>query len=135
MSTALDVVAGALILAGCLLTLFSGIGLVRFPDVLSRMHAATKPQTLGLLCVVAGAAVRLHRSVDVWMLLLVAAFQLVTAPVSGHLVARMAYRTRHVRTDLLVADELRPALLDAPDGAAVRRRPARTPERGTRRGR
>jgi multicomponent Na+:H+ antiporter subunit G len=39
------------------------------------------------------------------MLLLVAAFQLLTAPVSAHLVSRVAYRRRHVRRDLLLVDE------------------------------
>jgi multicomponent Na+:H+ antiporter subunit G len=41
------------------------------------------------------------------MLLLVAAFQLLTAPVSAHMVSRVAYRRRHVRRDLLLVDELR----------------------------
>ncbi|NHC15627.1 monovalent cation/H(+) antiporter subunit G [Motilibacter deserti] len=130
MTTFFDALAGLLVLTGCLLTLLAGVGLVRFPDVLSRMHAATKPQTLGLLCVVAGAGIRLHRSVDVWMLVLVAAFQLVTAPVSGHLVARMAYRTRHVRSDLLVADELRPDL----EAAGIEPGPGRRPPRRGRQG-
>ena len=42
----LDVVALACLLAGALLCLTAGLGLVRFPDVLSRMHAGTKPQVL-----------------------------------------------------------------------------------------
>jgi multicomponent Na+:H+ antiporter subunit G len=40
------------------------------------------------------------------MLLLVAAFQLITAPVSAHMISRVAYRRRHVRRDLLLVDEL-----------------------------
>ena len=44
-----------------------------------------------------------------WMLLLVAAFQLLTAPVSAHMISRVAYRRRHVRRDLLLVDELREA--------------------------
>jgi multicomponent Na+:H+ antiporter subunit G len=40
------------------------------------------------------------------MLLLVAAFQLLTAPVSAHMISRVAYRRRHVRRDLLLVDEL-----------------------------
>ena len=45
----LDTVAGVCLIAGALLCLAAGIALVRFPDVLSRMHAAAKPQVLGLL--------------------------------------------------------------------------------------
>ena len=100
-----DVVAFACLLAGSALCLTAGLGLVRFPDVLSRMHAGTKPQVLGVLLVMIGAAIRLDGWANAWMLLLVAAFQLLTAPVSAHLISRVAYRRRHVRRDLLLVDE------------------------------
>jgi multicomponent Na+:H+ antiporter subunit G len=51
----LDVLAAALTLAGAALALVAGVGMVRFPDVFARMHAATKPATLGLLLIVLGA--------------------------------------------------------------------------------
>ena len=70
------------------------------------MHAATKPQTAGLVLVVLGTALLLRTSADVWMLLLVGAFQLITAPVTAHLVGRLAYRSGGVRPDLLHRDEL-----------------------------
>lgn len=106
MNAVLDVVAGVLIVTGCLLGLIAGIGLIRLPDVLSRMHAATKPQVLGVVLVMAGATIRLAGSVDVWMVVLVAAFQVLTAPIAAHLVGRLAYRTHHVRRDLLDVDDL-----------------------------
>jgi multicomponent Na+:H+ antiporter subunit G len=102
-----DVVAVACLLAGAFLCLTAGVGLVRFPDVLSRMHAGTKPQVLGILLVMVGGAIRLQGLAAAWMLLLVAAFQLLTAPVSAHMISRVAYRRRHVRRDLLLVDELR----------------------------
>ncbi|MFD2091602.1 monovalent cation/H(+) antiporter subunit G [Blastococcus deserti] len=102
-----DVVALGCLLAGAFLCLTAGVGLVRFPDVLSRMHAGTKPQVLGVLLVMVGGAIRLQGLAATWMLLLVAAFQLLTAPVSAHMISRVAYRRRHVRRDLLVVDELR----------------------------
>jgi multicomponent Na+:H+ antiporter subunit G len=101
-----DVVAIACLLAGAFLCLTAGLGLVRFPDVLSRMHAGTKPQVLGILLVMVGGAIRLHGLAAAWMLILVAAFQLITAPVSAHMISRVAYRRRHVRRDLLLVDEL-----------------------------
>jgi multicomponent Na+:H+ antiporter subunit G len=104
--SAADAVAAVCLLLGALLCLTAGLGLVRFPDVLSRMHAGTKPQVLGVLLVMVGAAIRLHGWSSSWMLLLVAAFQLVTAPVSAHMVSRIAHRRRHVRRDLLLVDEL-----------------------------
>jgi multicomponent Na+:H+ antiporter subunit G len=105
-STLPDVIAIACLLAGAALCLTAGLGLVRFPDVLSRMHAGTKPQVLGVLLVMIGGAIRLSGWSAAWMLLLVAAFQLLTAPVSAHMISRVAYRRRHVRRDLLLVDEL-----------------------------
>jgi multicomponent Na+:H+ antiporter subunit G len=101
-----DVVAMACLLSGAFLCLTAGLGLLRFPDVLSRMHAGTKPQVLGVLLVMVGTAIRLSGWSATWMLLLVAAFQLITAPVSAHMISRVAYRRRHVRRDLLLVDEL-----------------------------
>jgi len=116
-----DVVAAACLLAGAFLCLTAGVGLLRFPDVLSRMHAGTKPQVLGVLLVMAGGAIRLQGLASSWMLLLVAGFQLLTAPVSAHMISRVAYRRRHVRRDLLLVDELR----DAEDGeGGVPRQPS-----------
>jgi multicomponent Na+:H+ antiporter subunit G len=109
LASAADVVALGCLLAGAFLCLTAGIGLVRFPDVLSRMHAGTKPQVLGILLVMVGGAIRLQGLAAAWMLLLVAAFQLITAPVSAHMISRVAYRRRHVRRDLLLVDELREA--------------------------
>ncbi len=101
-----DTVSAITLLAGVLLTLVAAIGLVRFPDVLSRMHAATKPQVLGLMLLMAGLAIEL-RSVTVGMtLLLVVAFQLVTGPISAHMLSRAGYRTGKVEHSLLVVDEL-----------------------------
>jgi len=99
-------VAGVLLLAGSALALTASIGVVRFPDTLARMHAATKPQVLGLLLVLAGAAARLRGNVDVGMLILTGLFTLITAPVVANRVGRLAYRERCVRADLLTRDEL-----------------------------
>ena len=101
-----DVVAVACLLLGAFFCLTAGLGLLRFPDVLSRMHAGTKPQVVGVLLIMVGAAIRLTGSSVTWMLLLVAAFQLLTAPVSAHMVSRIAYRRRHVRRDRMLVDEL-----------------------------
>ena len=106
-SSVSDVVAVVLMLIGSFLCLTAGLGLVRFPDVLSRMHAGTKPQVLGVLLIMIAGALRLQGWSATWMLLLVAAFQLLTAPVSAHMISRVAYRRRHVRRDLLLVDELR----------------------------
>lgn len=102
----LDVLTAALVLGGSGLALTAAIGVVRFPDTLTRMHAATKPQVLGLLLVLGGAAIRLRDHHDVGMIILTAMFTLITAPVVAHRVGQLAYREQS-RTDLLTVDEMR----------------------------
>jgi multicomponent Na+:H+ antiporter subunit G len=109
MTAALDLIAWVCLVAGALLSLSAGVALLRFPDLLSRMHAATKPQVLGLLLVLIGCALRLRDLVDITTLLLVLVFQMATAPVAAHMVGRAAYRAGQCRNDLLVTDELRAA--------------------------
>lgn len=102
----IDVVASVLLVAGSLMSLTAAIGLVRFPDVLTRMHAATKPQSVGLLLILAGIAVHFHTAPVIAMVSLVAVFQLVTAPVAAHMVARNAYRAGMHDSRQLTVDEL-----------------------------
>ena len=105
-----DVITAVCLLTGAALCLVAAIGIVRFPDLMSRMHAATKPQVLGMLVLLVGVGLQVRNPRDIGMLLLVASFQLLTAPVSAHMVGRAAYRTDNVRPDLLVVDELAPAV-------------------------
>ncbi|BBZ06111.1 Na+/H+ antiporter subunit G [Mycolicibacterium doricum] len=101
-----DVVASVLVLGGSTLALTAAVGVVRFPDTLSRMHAATKPQVLGLLLVLAGAALRLRGNVDVGMLVLAGLFTVITAPVIANRVGQLAYEEQNIRDDLLTRDEM-----------------------------
>ncbi|MFE9693168.1 monovalent cation/H(+) antiporter subunit G [Micromonospora sp. NPDC005806] len=106
MTAVADWLGAACLLAGALLTLAAGIGVLRFPDVLGRMHAATKPQVLGVLLLLAGLALRLRTPADLGMIALVAVFQLATAPVAAQLIGRAAYRSGRVDRKLLDADDL-----------------------------
>ena len=86
MNPVMDTIGASFLLLGAMLCFAASVGLVRFPDVLTRMHAATKPQTLGLLFVVAGVAFSLQNLHALGILLLVAVLQLLTAPVAAHMV-------------------------------------------------
>jgi multicomponent Na+:H+ antiporter subunit G len=105
-SAVADVAAAVCLVLGALLTLTAAIGILRFPDVLTRMHSATKPQVLGLLLVLLGLGLRLRDVGSIGMLALVALFQLVTSPIASHMVGRASFRAGQVRRDLLVVDEL-----------------------------
>lgn len=101
-----DWLGAACLLAGALLSLAAGIGVLRFPDVLDRMHAATKPQVLGVLLLLLGLALRLRTPTDLGMIALVGVFQLATAPVAAQMIGRAAYRSGRVNHALLDTDEL-----------------------------
>jgi multicomponent Na+:H+ antiporter subunit G len=101
-----DIVSAVLILGGSALALTAAIGVVRFPDTLTRMHAATKPQVLGLLLVLIGAALRLRGHADVGMIILTGMFTLITAPVVAQRVGQLAYREQNLQ-DSLAIDEMR----------------------------
>jgi multicomponent Na+:H+ antiporter subunit G len=109
-----DIVTAVLVLSGSTLALTAAIGVVRFPDTLSRMHAATKPQVLGLLLVLIGAAIRLRGHVDVGMLILTGMFTLITAPVVANRVGLLAYREQ--KQNMLIKDELNDYAEGGPNG-------------------
>ena len=101
-----DLVGGALVLLGAALTALAGIGQVRFSDLFTRMHIATKPPTLGLLLVAAGAMFRIEERGAITLLALTVILQFVTGPVSAHLVGRAAHRHGDWDRDGAVLDQL-----------------------------
>ena len=98
-----------LVLAGALLCLSAAIGLLRFRDVPSRLHAATKPQVLGVMLICLAIALSQRTIGGVLMGLLVVApvvlMQFATAPLSAHMVGRQAYRNGTIDQRHLVVDE------------------------------
>ena len=102
-----DILTGALVLISGIMCLAAGVGLFRFPDVLSRLHAATKPQIFGLMAVCLDVAVNNFTLATVTLVVAIVVFQALTAPMAAHLVGRAAYTTEHLRSDILIIDELR----------------------------
>ncbi|MDO5696448.1 MAG: monovalent cation/H(+) antiporter subunit G [Dermatophilus congolensis] len=87
-----DVLGMLCLVAGAILCLAAAIGILRLPDFLSRMHAATKPQVLGVLLVLLAVALRLRPGWEVTMLVLVGIFQMFTVPASGQMLSRAYHR-------------------------------------------
>lgn len=88
----LDWIASVAIVVGALMSLLAGIAVLRFPDTMSRIHAATKPQVLGIMLLMLGVGLRLQSPAVIGVLVLIVMLQFVTAPVSAHLTVRSAYR-------------------------------------------
>lgn len=113
----LDLVGSVLVLLGAGLMLLAGIGLQRFPDVLTRANAAAKATGLGLAVLLAGAALALSSPRALVVLGLAVLVQLGTSPVSGHVIARAAYRSGAPLWEGTVADELRDFYASHPEPA------------------
>ena len=71
--------------------LTSAIGIVRFPDLYSRLHASSKLVTLGSAGIFLGAALSFQDSAAFTRLLAVLLFQFLTTPLTAYLIAQAAY--------------------------------------------
>lgn len=115
----LDLIAAVLLLLGAVLSLAAGVGLLRFPDALARLHAATKPQVLGLVLVVLAVAISARSLLVLFALIPVVVFQMLTAPIAAHMIGRAGYRTKNFRRELLAVDELEDAVAKASSGESA----------------
>ena len=89
--TALAVV---LVCSGVFFLLMGAIGLLRFPDFYTRMHAAGKSDTLGSLLVLTGLAFYEGIDLTAVKILLIALFIFVTSPTATHAMARAAFKNK-----------------------------------------
>lgn len=122
-----DTAGAVLVFLGAAICLLGVVGMLKLSDVLSRSHAATKPQTLGLLLVLAGVALRLRSGMDLATLGLIGFFQLMTGPVAAHLVARSAYRTGQIERGELLFDDLDAQLTEPGPEPGTERGPGERP--------
>lgn len=87
----LDLLTAALVLVGGAFMLLASVGIVRLPDLFTRMQAATKGATLGSGCLLLAVAAHFWRTDVAARAMLVVLFILMTSPVAAHLIARAAY--------------------------------------------
>ncbi len=86
-------IAHVFLLAGSLFVLIAALGIVRLPDLLMRMHAATKAGTLGAGLLLVAVAVSAPETSVMARAVATFVFLLLTAPIAAHLIARAAYHT------------------------------------------
>lgn len=89
MTVVLEWITALLSLLGALLCLLAAVGVLRFPDTFQRMQASSKASTLGLACLLAGAALQFSDISVIIRLAALAGFIMMTAPLSAHIVARV----------------------------------------------
>jgi multicomponent Na+:H+ antiporter subunit G len=102
-----EVVTAVLLLIGASFLLLAGIGMVRMPDLYSRMQSSTKASTLGIACMLLAVAVHFNDLGIIVRALAASIFFLLTAPVSAHLVGRASYFLGVPLWEGTVRDELR----------------------------
>ena len=108
----IDLLTAILWLTGSVFALLAAVGVLRMPDVFTRMQTSTKASTLGLGCLLIGAALQMGDSASVIRAVSIGAFVLLTTPVSAHVIARAAYFADVPLWSGTVLDERRPTPAD-----------------------
>jgi len=101
-----SVLVASLLVAGALFMLLAGVGLVRLPDLYTRMSATSKAATLGASLVLLGAALNFGTAAVAGRAIVIVAFLFLTAPVAAHAIGRAGYRRGSPLWTGTVADEL-----------------------------
>jgi len=109
MPSIIEIIIAVPMIIGTFLMVVASIGLLRFPDIFCRMHAAGKAGTLGVsLIILAAVFFFVPTSVGVVIRgLLAIAFQFLTTPAATHLLARASYITEYPVSDRTAVDELK----------------------------
>ncbi|MCP1315079.1 MULTISPECIES: monovalent cation/H(+) antiporter subunit G [unclassified Halomonas] len=104
----IEVVKGTLLLSGSLFILLAAIGLLRLPDLLTRMHATTKAAALGVILIMLASAMHFAEVGVVARSFAIILFILMTAPVAAHVIGRAGYFVGSKLWSGTVKDELKP---------------------------
>jgi multicomponent Na+:H+ antiporter subunit G len=95
-----------LILSGVIAMLLSSVGILRMPDMYTRLHAATQARTLGVGALFLSVAAHDWTIIAAIKMLLFVGLFLLSTPVTAHILARAAYRRGIRRTAATHIDEL-----------------------------
>ena len=90
----IQLLSSCLILIGSIFIFIASLGMIRLPDLFTKMHAATKVGTLGCGSILLGAGIAIKSIHGLTNVILLIFFIALTNPISAHLVAKIAYRHR-----------------------------------------
>lgn len=97
------------ILAGTFFAVVATIGVIRLPDVYTRLHAASKSSTLGVMMMMLGTLFYFwyfDNYIDSKLFLAIL-FIFITAPVSAHIISRSAFHSDVEPYKLTILNELK----------------------------
>lgn len=101
------ILVALMLVVGGVFTFLAALGVVRLPDVYTRMHAASKAGTVGSGLMLLAAGIHAFDAATFARAAAGFVFFLLTAPVAAHLVARAAHAAGYRLTRLTVMDEMR----------------------------
>lgn len=88
-----EILVSVFLLMGGILSIIAAVGVIRLPDLFTRMHAATKVGTVGVSSITIGLMIHFGNITVTSRGLLVISFFLLTAPVAAHMIGRAAYQS------------------------------------------
>jgi multicomponent Na+:H+ antiporter subunit G len=109
----LDIASGICVGIGIFFIAVAALGIIRLPDVYSRLSAVTKAATLGVVLILAGAFLHKPSWPALITLGLAAMLQFITAPVGGFALGRAAFRSKSPLAASTGYDQLSDAVEDA----------------------
>ena len=86
----IDILSWAMILAGSFFVIIGAVGILRFPDFWSRLHAASVTESAGMILLLIGMALQTGWTLIAFKLGVIGIFMLITGPTSTHAVANAA---------------------------------------------
>lgn len=95
----IDVLIGIFLLLGGFFALVAAIGVLRLPDVLTRMHASTKAGILGSSLILIGGAIYLHEIDITVRVVAIILFLMLTSPIGAHMIGRASVKDLKSKQD------------------------------------
>lgn len=107
-----EIIISLLAVIGTFFIFSASLGIIRLPDVYTRLHAATKSATLGVIGILLAAFLYFLYGHQVFSgkLLLGILFVMMTSPIAGHMISRAAYRVGVALDEKTIRDDLEPYL-------------------------
>ncbi len=101
-----EIVIGIFLILGSFIVLLAGTGVVKMPDIYTRMSATSKASTLGVSVILITTGFFFGTTEIITRTILIVVFLMITAPVASHLLGKAAYLNKLPLWDRTKRDDL-----------------------------
>jgi multicomponent Na+:H+ antiporter subunit G len=102
-----DILVSLLLIVGSIFMFLASLGIVRFPDLFTRMHAATKAPSFSMGCILIAVSIHFADFIVLFQSLIILFFIFLTLPIGAHMIGRAAYLVKTPLWDKNVIDQLK----------------------------